>query len=567
MGNTAKIIRTALGEEPADLVLRGGRVVNVFTGEILAADVAVTDGRIAGVGSYLRGRETVELEGRFVAPGFINAHCHVESSMAVPKRYCQEELRHGVTTLITDPHEIANVAGLAGVRYMLDAVEDTPMNYYVQLPSCVPSTNFEHSGSILSAEALLTLRDHPRVLGLGEMMNYPGLAACDSGVLAKLEAFRGKVLDGHAPSLSGHALQAYAAAGIRTDHESVTWQEAREKLRAGIAVLVREGSASRNLEDLITGALEDGVPTTHMAFCTDDKHLSQIRREGTIRYNIRRAVALGMPPAQAIGMGTLNAARIYGLSDLGAVAPGYRADLVILEDLTDFGVHTVYKDGVAVVTQGEVHLDQTMAAPPEEISHSVRLPELTAASLALPARPNQPVIVLQPGQIVTGRGEVPGAQVAAEVAAGRLRKVAVVERHHATGHVGVGLLAGYGLRHGAVATTVAHDCHNLIVVGDNDEDMLLAARETARMEGGYCLVRDGAVVGSLPLPVAGLMSPLPAEALIAALDAMLEQARDLGVAPGIDPFITLSFLALPVIPSLRVTDLGLFDVDAFQFIL
>lgn len=562
----ARAVKAALGEVQADLVLRNARVVNVFTGEIVPADVAVDGGYVVGVGRYDKGRETVDLEGRYLCPGFVNAHCHVESSMVVPQRYCREELRHGVTTLITDPHEIANVAGLEGIRYMLDASEGAPVNYYVMLPSCVPSTPFEHAGAVLDAEELLTLKDHPRVLGLGEMMNYPGVAGCDAGVLAKLEGFGDRVVDGHAPGITGRGLQAYAAAGIRTDHESVAWAEAREKLRAGMAVLVREGSASRNLTDLITGALADGVDTANMAFCTDDKHLADLRREGSVRHNVCLAVGLGMEPVRALQMATINAARIYGLRDQGAVAPGYRADLVVLEDLEGFRVRAVYKDGVRVVEDGTVLAAEVGAPVPGAICRSVRLPGLTGEALALPPRAAQPVIVLQAGQILTGHGTVPAQEVPARIAEGSLRKIAVVERHHATGHVGVGLIAGYGLGHGAVATTVAHDSHNLIVVGDNDGDMLRAVQELADLQGGYCLVRDGAVLGSLPLPVGGLMSAAPAEEFLPALEGLLEQARAMGVAEGIDPFITLSFTALPVIPALRLTDMGMFDVERFAFV-
>lgn len=559
-------IQTALGQRPADLLLKGGRIVDVFTGQIYTGDIAVCDGVIAGIGSYQKGLYTVHLEGRYVIPGLINAHCHVESSMVVPEHYCREELRHGVTTLVTDPHEIANVAGMAGIRYMLDASENAPVNYYVQLPSCVPATPFEHAGAVLSAADLLELQAHPRVLGLGEMMNYPGVTSCDPDVLAKLEAFSGQVIDGHAPGVSGAALQAYACAGIATDHESVTWAEAREKLRAGMAVLVREGSASRNLTELITGALADGVSTGRMAFCTDDKHLADIRRDGTIRHNAAMAVALGLPPVQAVQMATFNAAQIYGLRRLGAVAPGYRADLVVLDDLDRFQVAQVYKDGRCVVRDGELLVPETPAACPDAILHSVHLPACDAARFRLPQREEQPVLVVQPGQIVTRRTQIPSGDVEAEIAAGNLRKLAVVERHHATGHIGVGLIQGYGLRHGAVATTVAHDSHNLIVAANNDDDLLLAVRTMEEMDGGYCLVQDGKVVGRLPLPVGGLMSAAPTEEFLPELERLLAQARAMGVTEGIDPFTTLSFVALPVIPEVRLTDLGMFDVTHFSFI-
>ena len=557
-------IRTALGEEAPDLVLKHARLVDVLTGTVYPADVAIRDGVIAGVGDY-SGPAEVDLGGRYLAPGLINAHCHVESSMALPRAYCPEELRWGVTTLITDPHEIANVCGGEGLRFLLDESEGLPINYYVQLPSCVPATRFEHAGAVLSARELAPFLKEERVLGLGELMDYPGVAACDPAVLEKLDLFAGRIVDGHAPGLTGKGLQAYAAAGVRTDHESTTWEEARDKLRAGIAVLVREGSASKNLTAILTGALREGVSTREMAFCSDDKHLADIRREGTIRHNLRLAVALGMGPVEAVAMGSLNAARIFRLPNLGAIAPGYRADLVVFEDLRDFAVSAVYKDGRPVDADA-LAADSGRQPGVGPVFRSVRPAPLTAAALALPDRAVQPVIEILPGQILTRRGEVRREDIPSELAAGTLRKIAVVERHHATGHVGVGLLRGYGLRHGAVGTTVAHDSHNLILVGDNDRDLLTAAGELTRVQGGYTLVRDGSVLGTLPLPAAGLMSTLPAGTLTGELEKLLTLAREAGVADGIDPFVTLSFLALPVLPELRLTDLGLFDVTAFRLV-
>ena len=340
-------ILTALGQSQPDLVLKNAKIIDVLGGGVYEGDVAIRDGFIAGIGSY-DAPQAVDLQGRYLAPGFINAHCHVESTMVLPEVYCREELRWGVTTVITDPHEIANVAGEDGIRFMLEASKGLPVNYYIQAPSCVPATPFEHAGAVLTAEKLEGFLHTPRVLGLGEMMNYPGVAGCDPEVLDKLERFSGTVIDGHAPGISGNGLQAYAAAGILTDHESICYAEALEKLRAGIAVLVREGSASKNLKDILAGVLRDRICTQNMAFCTDDKHLADVRREGTIRYNIKLAVELGMDPVEAIRMATINAARIYRLERLGAVAVGYRADLAVLDDLEGFTVHAVYKDGKPV---------------------------------------------------------------------------------------------------------------------------------------------------------------------------------------------------------------------------
>lgn len=556
------LIQTALGETRPDLVLQNGKVINVFTGEIVSADIAITRGVISGVGKY-SGKSNVDLDGKYVAPGFINAHCHVESSMVTPPAYCIEELKWGVTTVITDPHEITNVAGGEGVQFMLDSSEDLPINYYVQLPSCVPATPFEHAGAAFTADKMAPFLSHPRVLGLGEMMNYPGVSGCDPEVMAKLELFDGRVVDGHAPGITGNALQAYAAAGIHTDHESVTYGEALEKLRAGMAVLVREGSASKNLRDILSGVIANGIDTMNMAFCTDDKHLSDIRREGTILHNIKLAIELGMRPVAAIQMATINAARIYGLRDVGAVAPGYRADLVILNDLKALSVDEVYKDGKAYTEHATPRKGVTAGAG---ILHTVNLAPLEKTSFALPDREEYPVIQIIPGQISTKKSSVSAQDVEEQIASGALRKIAVVERHHATGMIGVGLISGYGLTHGAVATTVAHDSHNLIVVGDNDADMAAAARELARVQGGYTIVADGDVKGTLALPVCGLMSSDSAQTLIGDLDKMIETARQAGVREGIDPFITLSFMALPVIPEIRITDMGVFDVTKFEFV-
>lgn len=561
-----QLIQAALGETAPELVLKNARVINVFTGEILPADVAVSHGKIIGVGSY-NGVKEIDLQGKFVAPGFVNAHCHVESAMVTPPAYCMEELRWGVTTLITDPHEITNVLGAAGVQYMLDASEGLPVNYYVQVPSCVPATPFEHAGDVFTAEKMAAFRNHPRVTGLGEMMNYPGVASCAPDVMDKLALFDGTVLDGHAPSITGAALQAYVAAGITTDHESISYDEAREKLRAGMAVLVREGSASKNLRDIMQGVIADGLCTDNLAFCTDDKHLSDIRREGTIRWNIKCAVDLGLSAVRAIQMATINAARIYRLRGIGAVAPGYRADLVVLEDLKDFMVHSVYKDGRCLFGGDAVSIGLIGAsAAKDAASNTVRIAPLAADAFALQTRETYPVIEILPGQIATRMQTLTHDQVQAGLADGTLRKIAVIERHNATGNIGVGLISGYGLTHGAVATTVAHDSHNLIVVGENDADMHTAVQEIVRIQGGYAIVQGGQVKGTLPLPVAGLMSDAGADELIAQLDHMLELARAAGVRPGIDPFITLSFMALPVIPEVRITDMGMFDVNQFAFI-
>ena len=563
-----RIRAVALGNDPADILFKNGRVVDVLTETIYEADVAVADGVIAGVGSYEKAYEVVDLKGAYLAPGLINAHCHVESSMATPEHYCAEELRWGVTTLITDPHEIANVAGATGIKYMLQAGGQMPLNYYVNLPSCVPATRFEHSGCVMDARDMLKLVNEPGVLGMGEMMNVPGVIYNSAEVQKKLDIFLslGRVLDGHAPCVSGKELAAYVASGIDTDHESISWDEAREKLRSGLAVLVREGSASRNLEAIIKGVLADGVDVSSLAFCTDDKHLADIRSEGTIRHCVQLAIALGMEPVRALRLASINAARIYGLKRLGAIAPGWQADLVVFDNLESLVPQAVYYKGrdawkeAAKVQPVQPETTLQGSVRPAAFSEETFSPERFAADK------EYAVIEMLPGEIFTERSTIKGAEVKVALAKGELYLIAVLERHHATGNVGLGLLRGYGLQKGAAATTVAHDSHNLIVIGTNAQDMALAAQELVRVQGGYTLVHEGRVVGTVPLNICGLMSSAPAEQLIASLEQISAQARAQGVHEGIDPFISLSFMALPVIPKLRITDMGMFDVDKFTFV-
>ena len=563
-----RIRAVALGNEPADLLFKNGRIVDVLTETVYEADVAVADGVIAGIGSYEKAYEVVDLKGTYLAPGMINAHCHVESSMTRPENYCIEELRWGVTTLITDPHEIANVAGIEGIEYMLMAGGHMPMDYYVQLPSCVPATHFEHSGCVLNAKDMAKLMDEPGVLGMGEMMNVPGVLYNDADVKQKLKLFidAEKVIDGHAPCLRGKELAAYAASGIDTDHESISWEEAKDKLRNGLAVLVREGSASHNLEAIIKGVLAEGIDVSSLAFCTDDKHLADIRREGTIRNCVKKAIALGMPPVRALRLASINAARIYGLKHVGAIAPGWQADLVVFDNLTSLRPQAVYYKGVDTWQVWEIN---EFHNPGPALQSSVRPAPFSEATFSIEhfaAGKEYPVIEMLPGEIFTERSTMRGEDVAAALASGAVHLIAVLERHHATGNVGLGLLRGYGLKNGAAATTVAHDSHNLIVIGTNPRAMYIAAKELVRVQGGYTLVAGEQVVGTVPLNICGLMSSAPAELLIDDLDRIEAQAHAQGVPAGIDPFISLSFMALPVIPKVRITDMGIFDVEKFAFI-
>lgn len=554
------LVDAAREKKLPDLVLKNGNILSVFTGEIIKGDVAVSDGYIVGIGNY-RGMVEKDVSGKYIVPGFINAHLHVESSMVTPQVYAMEELRQGTTTIITDPHEIANVGGIGAIADILKGARKSVINYYIMLPSCVPATPFEHSGSELDADDLMVLKNAPNVLGLGEMMNVPGVIGNDAQVHKKINSFSDKIIDGHAPGYTGKDLNAYVCAGIDTDHESTTYEEAIEKLRCGLAVLVREGSASKNLEAIIRGVVENNTDTTRLAFCTDDKHLADIRKEGTIRYNIKKSIMLGLPAVKAYQIATINAARIYGLKCIGAVACGYKADIVVLDDLENVSVCDVYKSGVNVKDLSESvptaytrGIEQPVSPP-----RSVNIAPLPDNAFVIPEQKEYSVIGLVKNQILTRHLHMTHEQVMAGLSDGTVRKIAVIERHHATGSMACAYIKGYGLNHGAVGTTVAHDSHNIIVIGDNDSDMFTAVKELERINGGYTIIADGEVVGDLPLEHGGLMSMKTADEFIPELDAVIKKAYEMGVDKDIDPFITLSFTALPVIPELRITDCGLFD--------
>ena len=554
-----KMISAALMRKKPDLVLKNARIVNVFTSEIISGDVAVAEGMIVGTGEY-SGKKEVDLQGKYVLPGFVNAHVHVESSMVTPEAYAMEELRHGTTTLITDPHEIVNVGGAEAIKDILAAAERSPANYYVMLPSCVPSTPFENSGAVLNAEDLIPFRDNEFVPGLGEMMNSVGVLAGDKDIMAKLDGFEGMIVDGHFPMGTGKALNAYITAGIHTDHESISFEEALEKVRAGLAVLIREGSASRNLDDIVRGIVREGTDISGFAFCTDDKHLADIRRDGTIAYNIRRSIELGLDPIKAIKIATINAARIYGLKRIGAVACGYKADLVVVDELEKMNIVQVYKDGVPFE-----EIKPPKGKYSDILIDNVNIAPITEEAFYIPERENYSVIGIVNKQIVTKKLTYNNEQLKEGISDGSIRKIAVIERHHKTGNCAAAYIKGYGLRHGAVASTVAHDSHNIVVVGDNDSDMYTAVIRLKSIGGGYVIVGDGKIIGELPLRLGGLMSLKKADAFIPELDAVIEKAFEMGVNREIDPFITLSFMALPVIPELRITDCGLFDVNKFGF--
>jgi adenine deaminase len=557
-----RLIAVARGDEPPDLVIAGARVFSVFTSEWLQLDVAVAGGRIAGLGSF-DGGERVDARGQYLVPGFIDAHVHIESSKLTPAEFARAVVPHGTTAVVTDPHEVANVLGRDGVEWMLEASEGLPLDVFVMAPSCVPASEFESPMCALEPADMEAILRHPRALGVAEMMNFPGVIAGDPDVLARLE-LSGHV-DGHAPGVTGRPLDAYIAAGIRSDHEATTLEEALEKRRRGMWVLLREASNARNLRDLLPLVARYGPQ--HCAFCTDDREPDFLYRDGHIDQMCRVAVEEGIAPEAALLMATLHPARCHGLLDRGAVAPGARADLVLLDDLESFLPARVYKDGALVAAGGRAEPFER-APIPERVRSTMRAAPVAADAFAIPAAARVRVIETIPGQLITRAREAEPATRDGQVVADPerdLAKIAVIERHHATGRVGIGLVRGFGLRAGAFASTVAHDAHNLVVVGVNDEDMAACAARLQEIGGGIAVARGGSVRGELALPVAGLLSDEPVEDVVDALERLQGLLREQGVRDRA-PFMTLSFLALSVIPSLKITDRGLVDVDRFELV-
>lgn len=557
-----RLVEVACGREAADLVLKDAAVLNVFTKEIQRCDIAVADGWIAGLGEYDGAKETVDLKGAVVTPGLIDAHIHIESTMVLPGSLAKVVVPKGTTTLIADPHEIANVLGEKGIRYLLDEIPYSGMDIRVMAPSCVPCTAFEHSGAAITPQEIRALCEEPNVLGLGEMMNYVGVTAGDPTVLEKLAAVGCRPIDGHAPGLSGKGLQAYRAAGVCTDHECTSFEEALEKLRTGMYILVRQGSTARDLEQILPEVIRRKVPTHRMMFCTDDKKISDILEEGHIECLVRRAIALGMSPEDAVCMATINPAQCYGLTDVGAVAPGRRANFVVLKDLTAFQIADVYYQGRSMAAGVSHRVTQAPAWAKRTVNPAPLCPRQLAMDWSRP----QMAIGVTKDSLYTKKIHLSPEEIAAKWQQGELCKLAVIERHKGTGNVGVCLLSGYGLRRGAIATTVGHDSHNIIVAGCSDEDMLAAVEELCRVQGGFTAVLDGAALCTLQLPIAGLMSEQPGMEVARTLEQLKKEAHRLGVLPEIEPFISLAFLALPVIPELKLTDMGLFDVGTFQFV-
>ena len=557
-----RIIAVARGEAVGDLLLAGGRIVNVFTGEVEEGDVVVAEGVIAGIGEGYRAAETVALNGAYLLPGFINGHTHVESSFLGLPQYARAVLPHGTTSVVTDLHELANVGGLPAIRAFLDEGAALSLDVFLMVPSCVPATHLETAGAALGLQEVALALDWPETLGLGELMNFPGAIAGHGDCLDKAAAARdrGKVVDGHAPGLSGARLNAYLAAGPRSDHESTALEEAREKLRRGMYLMIREGTSEKNLEELLPLVTDRTYPRCLLV--VDDRSCRDLLHDGDIDAVVRKAIRLGLDPIRAIQMATINPATHFGLRDRGAIAPGYLANLIVTGDLQNLRPRQVYYQGQLVAADGQ-YLCSSELPMTSPLLDTVRIKPLTEDAFVIPASSRlQRVIEVIPHQIITRKVILEASTEHGEVIADTERdiiKAAVVERHHASGNVGLGLVRGFGLRRGALATSFAHDSHNVVVVGTNDRDMHEAVAEISRMGGGLTVVADGHPRASLPLPVAGLMSPDPLEAVAERLQAVEEAAISLGVSLP-SPFAVLSFLALPVIPELRLTDMGLVDV-------
>jgi adenine deaminase len=561
---SVELVRVARGDQPADLLLTNAQIVNVFTGEIESGSVAIFGDRIVGIGDY-QANQTIDLDGAFLSPGLIDAHMHVESSMVTPEAFAFGVVPKGTTSVFADPHEIVNVLGLPGFDYIFQASEGLPLNFFVTASSCVPATHLETAGASVSAADLAKL-DHPRLAAIAEMMNFPGIVHGDPEFLARVFAGGSKRVDGHAPQLKGKHLNAYIAAGIASDHECTTFAEARDKLARGLYIFLREGSVTRDIEALLP--LVTAKTLRRCLFCTDDREPVDLLRDGHVDFCLRKAVRLGLDPISAITMATLNAAEYFKVDFLGAIAPGYLADLVVFQDLKDFRATKVMKSGQWVAENGQPNWTCQRASD-LLTRKTVHLPQLSADCLQVkPVGNNLHVIELIADQIVTGRAveaaKIENDEVVADPSRDIL-KIAVIERHGKKGNLGLGWIRGFGLREGAIASTVAHDSHNIVVAGCNDADMLAAARALAEMDGGQVVVNRGEVLARLPLPVAGLMSDLP-------LESVKNLNKDLIVATQLlggklnNPFMALSFSALPVIPTLKMSDLGLVDVDLFQLV-
>ncbi len=559
-----ELISAARCEIEVDCLLEGADIVNTLSGDIHRADVAIYKGRIAGF-DCSSARKTLDLSGRILAPGFIDGHVHIESAMVTVPEYARAVVPKGTTSVVIDPHEIANVLGIEGIKYMLDSSNGVPLNVYIMLSSCVPATDLETSGASLDSNALSELMNDDRVLGLAEVMNYPGVIFCNPEVLNKIRLAVRKRVDGHCPRLSGRDLTAYIAAGINSDHECTSVEEAREKLRQGMYIMIREGSAAKNLRDLLS--LVTPYNCRQFLFVSDDRHPADILREGHIDFMIKTAIKDGLSPILALQIASLNAAQYFGVRDLGAIAPGYRADIAVLDSLESPNVEKVIKDGHLVAEDGDLRA-RLMQAPAPKMS-TMAIGKVDAGSFEIEAESRKArVIGVIPNQILTRslfiQPKTAEGRVIADMEKDVL-KMAVVERHRATGNIGLGLVQGLGLRSGAIATSVAHDSHNIAVVGVDSAEMLSAVLAVKEMNGGLVVVKESKVMASLALPVAGLLSERYMRDVADGIDDCIDAAHEQGCRLK-DPFMTLSFLCLPVIPELKLTDKGLVDVNKFSFV-
>ena len=562
-----RLIQVARGDAPADLVLSNARIVNTFTGEIEENSVAVHQGRVAGVGDYREARRVVDLGGKYLAPGFIDGHVHIESSYLHVGQFARAVVARGTLAAVTDLHEMTNVAGLEGMRYIMECGRRVPMDLFFMAPSCVPATSMETSGARLEPGDIRKALRWKGVLGLGEVMDFPGVINGDPHVLEKLRAARGRPRDGHAPRVQGKALNAYLAPIIGSDHESTEYEEGLEKLRRGMRLMIREGSSEKNLEALLPLVTDDNYHRCMLV--VDDRNALDILKEGDVDAVVRKAIRLGLEPVRAIQMASLNVAEYFRLEGLGGIAPGYHANMMVIGDLNDLDIQQVYYRGRLVAEDGKA-LFQVSMPTNDAITRTVRIKPFGVADLALAASAAEtfPVIEIIPGQIVTGRSDERPSRSNGTIVAdpGRdLLKLVVVERHHATGNIGKGLVKGFGLKRGALVTSVAHDSHNIVVVGVSDDDIYAAIEEVERNQGGLAVAADGKILASLPLPIAGLLSQEPLEEVASSIEEVERRARDLGCTVP-SPFSILSFLALPVIPELKLTDMGLVDVMNGRFV-
>lgn len=546
----------SLGKKKAQLVLKNGTVIQVFTNELLKADVAIENGVIVGVGSY-EGEQEVDMTGKYLCPGFIDAHLHLESTLLNPSQFIYQAGKKGTTTFIVDPHEAANVCGMEGINYILDDTKESQANVFLMVPSCVPCLPFECNGCTLSAKDMESYLSEQRILGLGEVMNIPAVLEADEDMLEKLRLFYHINIDGHGGNFQNHEADCYKLAGIKTDHECCTFEEALKEVRAGMFVLIREGTAAKNLEHIVSGIVENHIPCNRFGFCTDDKHIEEVISQGHISYNVKKAIELGIDPIEAIKMATLYPADCYELHNVGAIASGYQADILVLSDLETIEIEIVYHRGKALREP-----KQEKKQLKKELIDTVHIDYNGIEDLRLPLQDKEAFVM----EVVHGEILTKGGIKKVECKNGeflcneKFQKIAVFERHHKTGRKQVGIVEGFSIKQGAIASTVGHDSHNLIVVGDNDEDMDRAIRELIECKGGYTVVETGEEPCTLPLEIMGLMTQSNYKEVNRQLALMIEKAHKMGVPQEIAPFITLSFLALPVIPSYRITPNGMFDV-------